>query len=626
MNPWDANSETLARHHPAAFAALGADPGDPGRQERASVRIAPTPSGDPTLIVDGVHYHSRYNPRRDAAAAVEREVDAAATAILVVGFGLGYTAEEAGRRYPGLPLVIVEPDRSVFRAALSCRDLTAFLSRDNLSLYVAESPDGLPRVLEGLPLARPAFLRLRPAYRHDPAAYRAAEETVQSWLLRREINTNTLSRFGRLWVRNLCRNLPVLADSPGIGALAGLFDGLPALLVAGGPTLDATLPLLPRLRERLLVISVNTPVRACRSAGVEPDFVVVVDPQYWASRYLDWAVPTSGVVVAEPSTCPRVFRGGSAPLFFCSSLFPLGEALEDAIGARGRLGAGGSVATAAWDFARILGCGPLYAAGLDLGFPGMRTHCRGVFAEESWTASANRLDPVEGSSWRSLREIGLFTVRSASGGSTPTDRRMLLYKWWFENQLKAPGSVEGYTLSGAGAAIEGMRVTDPRDLLSLPIRRPAIDETMRQVRALHERRAPFGRAAAALRAAVDRVITGLGELEVLARRGTEGTTGLSEAIARGAPIAEALAALDAIDRRILGVSERSVAGFLIQGLIHRIEGEGGAAASPPGDRSAAAAVAARSAEMYEGIAESAAWQARLLRRAADDLDRGDRLS
>ncbi len=213
------------------------------------------------------------------------------------------------------------------------------------------------------------MLRLVAEIRRSPAAFRAAEGAVQSFQLRREINANTLARFGRLWVRNLAANLGTFLASPGVGELQGLFDGMPAVVLAGGPTLDELMPLLPRIAEHALLVSVNTPLAACLAAGVQPDCAVVVDPQFWASRYLDWTSGYRGWIVAEPSTHPRVFRRRSNRVFIASSLFPLGERLEEAVGAKGKLGAGGSVSTAAWDLARLMGARPIYAAGLDLVLP-----------------------------------------------------------------------------------------------------------------------------------------------------------------------------------------------------------------------------------------------------------------
>jgi hypothetical protein len=580
------------------------------------VSIRATPSGHPTALLEGVFLHSRYDPPKDAAALVEREVVPAATAIILFGFGLGYGAEAARARYPDLPILVVEPDAEVFDAALSCRDLTRLFSDPKVSFHLEERPEGLAPLLELLPLARPGILRLRPAIERNPGRYRAAEETLHSWLLRRDINVNTLKRFGRLWVRNLCRNLPELLGCPGVAGLAGKFDGVPALVVAGGPSLDEVLPRLPELRERLLLVSVNTPLKPCLEAGAEPDFTVVVDPQYWASRYLDWTTVRRCMFVAEPSTSPRVFRRHDARFYLCSSLFPLGEILEAAVGEKGRLGAGGSVATSAWDLARLLGAHPLYAAGLDLGFPSMRTHCRGVYLEDLWFSSSDRLAPVEDHSFRSLRDIGLFLVRSTDGGTTPTDRRMLLYKWWFENQLRMHPELASYTLSPGGTAVEGMRLAAISDVLSLPVIRPEIDRRMEEVRGRHREDAALHRSADSLHSGLQEIVRQLDALEGLSRRGLALSRELGAVLARRGDPVPCVEALDGVDRGILECSARTVAGFLIQSVIHGIAGEG--------ERKATAAeIVARSVAMYEGIAESARWQRDLLGKAGTFLDERD---
>jgi hypothetical protein len=594
----------LAACHPQTDRILEMSPEGPAR-----VHLADTPSGHPTATLDGVFLHSRYDPRRDAAVQVEKEIDPTATAVIVLGFGLGYGTEAARSRFPDLPLLVVEPNVDVFRAALSGRDLSPLLSDRRVFLHVGSSPESLASLLESLPLAKPGFLRLRPSLENDPAAYRAAEEVVRSWLLRRDINVNTLNRFGRLWVRNLARNMRSFLEYPGVAPLAGLFTGIPALVVAGGPSLDAISHRLRELSQRLLVISVNTPLKPCLEAGVEPDFTVVVDPQYWASRYLDWTTSIHGVLVVEPSANPRIFRRPGASFFLCSSLFPLGETLEAAVGEKGKLGAGGSVATSAWDLARLLGANPVYTAGLDLGFPGMRTHCRGVYAEELWFSASTRCTPLEGTSFRFLHDIGLFPVRSASGGTTPTDRRMLLYKWWFENQLVIRPDVKSFTLSPDGAAIQGMPLAALDEVLDLPALRPEIERRMKRVRGMRADTVTRQRLARSLSTAVEELGSQLERLQTLALRGLALTRTLGLIIAGSGDPSPCLRELDEVDRSILEVSARNIAGFLIQSIIHGISGAGERKAAPE-------EIVARSAAIYEGIAGSAEWQKGLLSRAS----------
>ncbi|MGA2479716.1 MAG: 6-hydroxymethylpterin diphosphokinase MptE-like protein, partial [Spirochaetia bacterium] len=529
MSHEEENLRLLAARHPDAFRAVEqAAASSDG--EAAAVRILVTPSGRPTATLRGVYLHSLYDPLRDAAAQVEKDVDAKASAVIVMGFGLGYGAEAVRLRHPRLPLLIVEPDAALFRAALSSRPLAALLSDQNVILHVGSRPEGLPALLEGMPLARPCFLRLRPVWEKNPTPYRAAEEVVQSWLLRKDINVNTLNRFGRLWVRNLTHNLRRFLSCPGVARLQGVFEGIPALVVAGGPSFDEIAPRLPALAKRLLVVCVNTSLGPCLAAGVQPDFAVVVDPQYWASRYLDWTAGWQGTLVAEPSTHPRVFRSSGSGVFLCSSLFPLGETLETAVGIKGKLGAGGSVATSAWDLARLLGARPIFTAGLDLGFPGMRTHCRGVFVEKLWQSSAGRLHPFEGTSFRGLRDIGLFPVRSASGGVTLTDRRMLLYKWWFENQMEMRPEVSSRTLSPEGVEIKGMALCGLEEALALPVARRQILERMALVTEIQRQADEKSRDAGTLQKSVGELIQGLQRLHDAASRGMALSHELSSAL------------------------------------------------------------------------------------------------
>jgi hypothetical protein len=362
----------------------------------------------------------------------------------------------------------------------------------------------------------------------------------------------------------------------------------------------------------MVIVSVNTPLRACREHGVEPDFTVVVDPQYWASRSLDWTLARDGVLVAEPSACPRVFRRETERFFLCSSLFPLGETLEAAFGEKGRLGAGGSVSTSAWDLARLLGARPLYAAGLDLGFPGMRTHCRGSYPEGMWLAAADRFTPPESNGFRALHDIGLFPARSAGGGTTATDRRMLLYKWWFENQLRMHPDCSALTLSPDGVAILGMPLATLPDALTLPRVRPEIDRRMGRVRQIHQGGSGPGETREQLTTVIGELAEQLAELENLSIRGRSVSRELGLLLESHSDAGECLKVLDAIDAGILALSARSIAGFLIQSVIHDIVGEG---ESTMGSR----AIVARSEAMYGGIAESASWQRKLLVRAVETL-------
>ncbi len=625
MSVREENWKSLTDRYPEVARVLAESPTAEG-----GVRLIPTPSGSPTAVRGGLTFHSHHDPRTEAERQVGRALDESTTAVIVLGFGLGYAVEAVRHQFPRIPILVLEPDPAMFQAALESRNLTKVLSDPGILFLVSSRPEEVSSLLPLLPLAKPAFLRLRPALEGNPGWFRTAEEVVQSWLLRRDINLNTLNRFGRLWVRNLARNVHSFLEAPGISRLRGLCKGFPALVIAGGPSLDAILPSLAKLRERLVIISVNTPLKQCLEAGAPPDFTVVVDPQYWASRFMDWLQPRSGpgtkqeavrIVVAEPSTHPRLLRraqgapkaqAGMGTLYLCSSLFPLGETLEAAVGQKGKLGAGGSVATAAWDLARHLGASPIYTAGLDLGYPGMRTHCKGVFTEDLWLSSCGRMRPLESSSFRYLREIGLFPVPSASGDVTYTDRRMLLYKWWFESQLSMNPDALTFTLSPQSVAIKGMQLAQLPDLLRLPPIRRDIDERVETERHAAASEVSSLGGQPVLRHALEDLIGGLEELETLSARALRANEDLGFALPDAKAAGPLLSELDDIDKRILSVSERSIAGFLMQSLIQSIGSRGEGKASQQETLSDGAA-------LYRGIMESAQWQKGIISRALQEL-------
>jgi hypothetical protein len=585
--------------------------------------------GLPTAQLGGSYLHSRYDPREEARRLLARELPARFGSAVFFGFGLGYLPEAFLRLHPGRPLVVIEPDPGLFRQALAARDLRELLGCPDASWLVGCQAEEAVMELDQKAPGSFAVLRLRPLHQANPAFYRKLEALVQSLTDRREVNLNTLRRFGRLWVRNLLANLPLFLGSPGAAALEGLFAGMPALLLAAGPSLDPVLARLRALSERLVLVAVDTSYRLCRQAGVKPDLLVTVDPQYWNSRHLDWVELKDMLLVCEPSAHPRTFhRPDLPPLHFMSSFFPIGELLEKVTGPRGRVGAGGSVATTAWDLARLTGARPLYLAGLDLGYPGRRTHARGAFFEERAHTLSGRLGPAEHQDFLALTDAGLIPVASTTGGIALTDRRMILYKWWFENQLKQHAG-SSFTLAADGVRVEGLEYRPLAELLALPVRRAEIERRLQQARA---GRSPRGEPRAAgggrrgedeLRAAARRVLeelaADLDRLEALARRGLQLALGAPEP-GRGpaapgrapagrpspaSPGRSAAEALEEVDRQILGLASRQVAGFLFQPLIRQVLG------AEAGSYREALEL---SAGLYRELADSAGYQAGLIRR------------
>jgi hypothetical protein len=589
-----------------------------GEAPGGEFRIETAASGAPTLVFRGRYVHSARDPVREARRFAETLPPAAPAAggkgiapggpVLILGFGLGYAAEAAAEGAPGRPLIVVEKRREILKLALETRNLDRFLSENRIVFVVGGSGEALSGVLSlfenpggaGKP---PDILKNRVLTELDGDWYAGVEGRIRAWTSRDDVNAATLRRFGKRWVRNLARNLEAIRDVPGVrwleGVLAGAapnaapspgagcvagragnrLSGVPVFLAAAGPSLDLAGPLLKEIRKRCVIVAVDTSLRFLLSRGIDPDFVVVVDPQYWNARHLDRSAAKRSWLVAESAVYPPVLRHPFRGSLLCRSLFPLGRFIEDQVDPKGALGAGGSVATSAWDFARILGAPAVWIAGLDLSFPELKTHFRGALFETRSHAESNRRLPAETWSVRALRDGQPLIAAAAGGGEVLSDRRLSLYAAWFESRFREYPETRNYSLSPGGIAIPGLELAPPEALLALPERRGEIDRRLEGIFAAMGRDF-FDPETARQRseryeAAKNRLLAGLADIAgearnaaALAREALEacgGTAGESQSPAGGLDRGEQERLLEKLDTALEAIRNsevKDVAGFL----------------------------------------------------------------
>jgi hypothetical protein len=443
-------------------------------------------SGEPTARLDGRYIHSARDPAREARRLAAGAFAAGSddeTAFVLLGFGLGYTAAAAADLSPRSLIIVVEKRPAILRAAFECRDLSGLLAK-RVIFVLGDDSAAINAALRAAP-KKLSLIRNSTLQAVDGEFYREVERNIENWRVKETVNAATLRRFGKRWIKNQAANLEAIRDLPGVGLLAGQFD-FPVLLLAAGPTLSELKGRIAALKERCAIVAVDTALRFLQHEGAAPDFVVSVDPQYWNTRHLDNCFPKESVLIAESAVYPAVLRGRTAGrTFLCGSLYPLGSFIEARIGAKGRLGAGGSVASAAWDFSAGLisraAAPSIFIAGLDLAFPALATHYKGALFEEIAHITANRFLPAESKSFHALRDGAPFFAKDADGNLVLTDTRLNLYASWFENRLSNMNNYRNSRLSGSGLAIKGMETVKIEDILALPPCRPAINSRIEQV-------------------------------------------------------------------------------------------------------------------------------------------------
>jgi hypothetical protein len=493
---WEINKEILQKHYAGLLEDITSDGG-----EDSESKVERAVSGEPIVSVNGVNVHSTRDPLKEGVRLVEAAVAGNGGVVVILGFGVGYSSLAASEL--GRTIIIVEKYKKLLLQALELRDFSELLTGNKVIFVLGGTGEGIVNALSvageisGEEKEKVVIVRNRALYGIDEQWYGAVEERIRTWEVRDKVNVATFNRFGKRWVRNLSRNMGAIRDCPGVwwfervgsrewgvgrGEQRAICNGaLPVFLAGAGPGLDMVRPFLREIYERCVIVAVDTNLRFFVDSGIQPDFVLVVDPQFWNSRHLDRCVCGKTVLIAESAVFPPVLRLEFDSVFLCGSLFPLGSFIEERVDPKGKLGAGGSVATTAWDFARLLGGDEIWIAGLDLSFPGFKTHFRGARFEESAVSQADRFKPVETWLVKALRDGQPFKAPSASGGQVLTDRRLSLYAAWFENRFRTFSKTKNYSLSKEGLAIGGLEYAGLEKLLELPQRRGEINRRLEEV-------------------------------------------------------------------------------------------------------------------------------------------------
>jgi hypothetical protein len=515
---------------------------------------------------------SRTDPRLEAARLARAALDGTEQLIVLLGIGSGYLLEEARGANPDARIVIIEPELCLFAEIMKTWDLTSFLGGEQVVLLLEPDSIDFDELVPHPSVGNVRLVISRPYRALFQEKVHRIERDFQSYVNGKRINITTLKRFDRLWTKNIFKNCAHFFTLPGVEALRDGVRGFPAVILAAGPSQEAQLPLLEELQDRVILIAVDTAAQPLMQRHIVPDFIVTVDPQYINSHYVarmeTYCDPAAcPVLVADPAVYPTVLRMYPGPMVLTSSVFSPGKVIERFSGVKGSIAAGGSVATAAFDLGRILGAEPLFMLGLDLSYGMGKTHLSGSLVERYLLTRMNRFSPLLSHTLRYMRGGEAVPLKDKRGGTVFTDRRMLLYRSWFEHQMRTEKR-KICNITAGGLSIEGMP-DEPAERLGEYTR---VDTALKK-RALMDRIRSFISKASLNRAGVEDFTRYLGDtaeqlgrLQEIQKRAME----LTEALLHS-PSDTDWGELGDLDARLLSFEEPNrLISMVMQASIHQV--------------------------------------------------------
>jgi hypothetical protein len=393
------------------------------------------------------YLHSLYDPIHESNQIIQKECqDPEINVVVLIGFGLGYVAEELCQRCDtNTRIIIVEPRSDLLAVALSSRPLDHVLSDPRIKFIVdtntnkaavkTNSELGLDKLKRWKIIATPAMSRL---YQDFLKSY---VDHLGACINQRVASFSTSFNSSELFLKHTVANLDIAARSPGVNQFKDCWKNRPAVIVAAGPSLNKQIATLKEYKDHLLIIAVDKTWPILKAAGIEPHVVVAIDPR----RPCSWgSEPPDNVWFLSAASCNPDVVHSVKDKHIVSFGNPLHEKIfKPMIGDRGVLHTGGSVATNAFSFARLMGASPLIMIGQDLAYTGGASHASGYL----WPKTLDEAKNLKGDGFREIE--GYY------GDRVHVDRQLDSYRKWYEDFMLAYPHEKVINATEGGAKING---------------------------------------------------------------------------------------------------------------------------------------------------------------------------
>lgn len=479
---------------------------------RPDCAFAPTPQEVPSLSLAGSQLCSRHKPLDEADRFVAGIDVIEHAAIVILGFAAGYHVQRLAQRLRKSSLIIVyEPDLALLRAVFERIDHSKWMAETNL-VIVDEAEDTAEMsvqlagaegiVAQGTTIAvhLPSRARLGEGAARFATAFANLVKSMRTTMLTTLVHAGTTCR-------NLCLNLDHYAAGEGIEPLRNLARGRTALLIAAGPSLARHYDLLaePSLRERLVLIAVQTCLRPLLRRGIRPHFVTALDYHEISRNFYDDLDPQDLrdiTLVCEPKVNRAVVEAYPGPVRCVgSSLLDrlLGPLRRD----MGTVPAGSTVAHLSFYLAQFLGCDPIVLVGQDLGFTDGLYYGPGAAIHDQWAAELNAFNTIDMMEWSRVARMKRHLRHAAAQDGSPmlVDEQMATYLSQFERDFStAPqtiidaqggGVAKRHTTVRPLEAVIADALADPASLPRFPTNRARLDQrrltaAMRQIASVRD--------------------------------------------------------------------------------------------------------------------------------------------
>ncbi|MBN1930576.1 MAG: DUF115 domain-containing protein [Desulfobacterales bacterium] len=465
-NFYDLNLSLLKKMHPHVWKIMIESTSEPTGE------VFISPNGKPNLRglnKEGkvINFHNESDPEADAYKFLEMVPEHSTGFVGLLGMGLGYEALALLQQRPSIRhLVVFERMPGIFKQALHLMDLSPLLLDPRLILSVNAEPE-IEKILapanRALQLETIHILNHLPSFFYDMKGCQALKDKVFDYVNKYNVGGATTFKFGSHFLDNRFSHLKSIHHNYLLESLRGAFSGIPAIIVAGGPSLDRNIHLLPTAKDKAVIIGVDTVLPAMLAQGILPEFITSIDPQELTyEKFADVIPMTKGVsLICAAWVTPKVPKLFPAEhVFWTFSGNPMENWLSTLLGGKILTGGAGTVAHLNLISAIILGCSPIIFVGQDLAFSDFKDH-----AQNTVLSNENQMNNMLKS------DADILWVEGIHGRRVPTSRSFYSDKQHFE-KIMAENSGHYINATEGGVHLQGTESLSLEKVLDLYCSKP----------------------------------------------------------------------------------------------------------------------------------------------------------
>lgn len=364
--------------------------------------------------------------------------------IIIWGLGAGeHILDLVKKQNATNKIIVIEPDEKVLIENILCNNIDEILEDERVLLVQYEKETIKKFLNENIRDVEINNIQILLYSNYDKTyikEYKEFSEIFLEFINESIIRINTSLHFSKQFFKCFARNINTIIDSTIINELKNKFNGMPAIIVSAGPSLEKNVHLLKDIQDRFIIITGGRTLNTLLEIGVKPDFVCSVDPGDASYQVIEKALYSEvPLVFSEVSNYRMVEEYKGKKIFFKDIDFK--DVTDELLGLKvDWLLQGGSVAHVCTSLGLYLGCNSIIFIGQDLAYTNNKYHAQ--------SASISKSNNIE-------ENDNYIYVEDIYGQRVPTTKVLDFYRKKIEEIILDNKEVTFINSTEGGANIKG---------------------------------------------------------------------------------------------------------------------------------------------------------------------------